>query len=133
MRREFPSAVKRDAYKRSGGICECHRVRHLPTYRTGCKRPLSPGNTFYEHIDQDALGGGNDLSNCDVLTKTCWTLKTARIDLPAIAKNNRQRDLARGIERAPYRPLPGTKRSGIKLPFRGKPIDRRTGEPLRWR
>lgn len=131
-RREFPTHVKREAYERSGGICECHLVRQLPTYGEGCGLALGPGNTFYEHIDPDALGGLNDITNAAVLCKICWRLKTATHDLPAIAKNNRQRDrIGRGIRANVYQPLPGTKASGIKLSMRPftPPIDRRTGQP----
>jgi hypothetical protein len=134
-RREFPSPVKRAAYTRSGGICECHLVRQIPTYRVGCGQRLSSGNTFYEHIAPDQLQGGNDIDNCAVLVKTCWKLKTASYDLPTIASNNRKRDRDRGIKPQDYAPMPGTKRSGIKLrmkPF-GKPIDRETGREWRSR
>lgn len=129
-RREFTKATKREAFTRSNGICECHRVRTLPTYRTGCGVRLSSGNVFYEHIEQDAIGGSNTIENCAALSKTCWKLKTATIDLPHIAKQNRQRDRERGTQTLSFRPLPGTKRSGIKLPLRpfSKPIDRTTGE-----
>lgn len=54
-RRDFSKATKRLAYERSQGICECHRVWQLPTYRTGCGVKLSPGNCFYEHIEPDPL------------------------------------------------------------------------------
>jgi hypothetical protein len=135
-RNEFSSATKREAYARSDGICECHRVRQLPTYGTGCGCSLGEGNTFYEHIDQDALGGRNDIDNCAVLVRTCWRLKTDSVDLPMVARNNRQRDRSRGIRPAVYSPLPGTRASGIRKPMRpfAAPVDRRTGQPFKgWR
>lgn len=128
-RREFPSSVKRAAYERSQGICECHRVPSLPTYRTGCGCVLGAGNTYYEHVHPDGAGGDNDLNNCAVLTKTCWRIKTDSYDRPTVAKVVRQFKRDKGIFKTQYRPLPGTKRSGISLPFRGGPVDRKTGRP----
>lgn len=94
-RANFTKETKRLAFERSGGICECHLIPHV--FKVACGLKLSPGNTFYEHIDPDAISGRNDLANCATLTKTCWKIKTADYDLPAIAKSNRTRDRARGI------------------------------------
>lgn len=128
-RREFSKETKRAAFTRARGICECHLVPSL-NRPDGCGVSLRSGHINYEHIEQDALGGGNDVENCAVLVRTCWREKTATIDLPLIAKNNRQRDNDRGTVTLPYRPLVGTKRSGIKLPMRqrARPIDRATGK-----
>lgn len=130
-RREFSKDTKRQAFERSGGVCECHRVPSLKRPQ-GCGLVLRSGHFNYEHIDQDALGGSNDLSNCAVLSKTCWREKTARIDLPLIAKNNRQRDRDRGTRTLPWRPMVGTKRSGIRKPLHpwARPVDRRTGREM---
>lgn len=128
-RLEFTAATKREAYDRSRGICECHRI---PGW-TGCGCLLGPGNTFYEHINPDNLGGANDLDNCAALTKTCWKRRTAEHNLPVIAKANRQRDRERGIKPIPRQVLAGTFRSGLKLPMNGSvPIVRATKQPL-WR
>jgi len=127
-RLEFTAPTKRAAFRRSGGACEAHRVPMLPAPE--CKAALTPGNIFYEHIRPDALAGANDLDNCACLCKTHWRLKTISYDLPVIAKNNRQRDRARGIKPQNFRPLPGTKRSGIAIPLNGSPRNRATGLPL---
>jgi hypothetical protein len=133
-RLEFTDATKRQAYERSGGICECHRVWQLPTSGTGCGRALSHGNQFYEHVDCDALGGLNDLDNCAVLVRTCWSLKTSSYDIPAITKDRHVADFARGIKARFGRPMVGTVASGIRKPMRGgDPIDRTTGLPWRLR
>lgn len=126
-RNNFPASVKREAFERSQGICECHLIPHV--FKTFCGRPLGSGNTFYEHIDPDKISRNNDLDNCAVLTKTCWSYKTNAYDKPVIAKSNRVYDRARGIRPTVYRPLPGTFASGIKLRMRpyARPIDRRTG------
>lgn len=124
-RRNFTKATMREAYERSGGVCECHRVWQLPTYRLGCGVKLSSGNCFYEHIEPDRLGGLSDLDNCAALSKTCWKLKTSSYDRLTIDKHKRVADLARGI-RSRSR-LPGGRDTPIKLCINGPPIDRRTG------
>lgn len=131
-RREFPNSVKRAARERAGGICECHRVPQLPTFRKGCGCSLGPGNTFYEHIDPDGLCGEPSLENAAVLVKTCWSIKTSTYDIPKVAQAKRRQDRASGIGRSVYRPLIGTRRSNIKLSLRpySRPIDRRTGKQL---
>ena len=129
-RNNFTAATKREAYERSAGICECHLIPHV--FKVACGRPLGPGNTFYEHISPDRLGGLNDLDNCAALSKTCWKLKTSGYDRPKIDKARRQQDHGRGIRREQYRPLPGTKASGIKKPMRpfSTPVFRDSGRPL---
>jgi len=130
-RRNFSPATKREAYQRSRGICECHRVWQLRTYRTGCGVKLSPGNIFYEHIEPDRLGGVNDIDNCATLTKTCWKLKTSNYDRPTIDKSKRQHDRARNIKRESFRPIPGSRASGMKVPMdRSGPVYRDSGRPV---
>jgi 5-methylcytosine-specific restriction protein A len=132
-RRNFTKQTQREAYERSQGICECHRLaaRGIPGFAIeGCGVRLSAGNTFYEHIQCDNLSGLNDLDNCAALVKTCWRLKTDTYDLPTIAKSNRVQDGARGIQSSQFRPLPGTKASGIKLGFGKPPTWRDSGRPL---
>lgn len=131
-RREFPNPVKRAAYARSNGNCECHRLSGIPgLVKGGCKRPLGIGNTFYEHVNPDANGGAPTLQNCAVLSKTCWAAKTRAYDRPLVAKTNRLGDMQAGIR---------TGASGIKLPcgrddwrkktmLRGV-VDRETGARL---
>lgn len=117
MRHEFTARTKREAYDRSGGICECHRIPNWP--HPVCGAPLGEGNTFYEHINPDAICGRNDLDNAAVLTKTCWRLKTDTIDQPTIAKSNRVSDRAHGIKPENHPPLIGTVRSGWRRQMNG--------------
>jgi hypothetical protein len=131
-RREFPSPVKREAYRRSGGICECHRIPHV--FAEPCGRPLGQGNTFYEHVDCDGIGGPPILDNCACLTKTCWKYKTDHFDKPIVADTRRLADRARNIKTVSGRRLPGRRDDPFKMPIGGRhPIDRHTGQPWRGR
>lgn len=129
-RLEFKSETKRLAFNRSHGICECHLIPWLKRPQ-GCGVRLVTGAINYEHILCNEIRPDNSLENCAVLTRTCWKEKTATYDLPLIAKSDRVQDRARGIKPQHHRPITGSKRSGIALPFRGPPIDRRTGQPWR--
>lgn len=53
-------------------------------------------------------------------------------DTPLYFKMKRVRQKYIGAKVSRGRPLPGTKASGIKKPFNGPPVDRRTGKPLGW-
>src|SRR5258708_35701706 len=83
-RLEFSNPTKRAAHKRSGGICECHRVECLNRPQ-GCGDKLGEGNTLYEHIEPDAMHPDNSLANCAVLVLACWRGKTRLIPQPAHA------------------------------------------------
>ena len=129
-RNEFSAQTKRDALARSRGICECHLIPHV--FKVACGCSLGPGNIFYEHIDPDAISHRNDIDNIACLTKTCWRYKTDSYDRKVIAKSNHVRDRAWGIRKSHFRPLPGSRASGVKMPMRpyARPIDRRTGKEL---
>ena len=92
MRAEFTAKVKRFMYDRACGACECWRCPGL----VPCGQPLM-FPIFYEHIIQCAVGGDNSAENGAVLNRTCWRAKTAKQDLPVIAKVKRVRDRHRGI------------------------------------
>ena len=111
-RLEFTARTLREAWDRSGGICECHRVPMLKR-PNGCGQKLGEGNIFYEHIVPDNIRPDNSIDNCAALCKTCWREKTDS-DRPTIAKSNHVRDRARGIKI----------RRGPKLQSRG--FERRT-------
>lgn len=128
-RREFSASVKREAYQRSRGICECHRVPQLRR-RKGCGVKLVMGGTYYEHINTDWHSSDNSLDNCAVLVTVCWKQKTAEHDLPSIAKTKRVSDLAHGIRKEQINPLPGTIASGIALHIGKPPTWRDSGRPL---
>jgi hypothetical protein len=93
MRQEFTSKIKREMLDRSGGICECHRIPGMKA----CGLPLGPGNTFFEHIVQCAIGGDNSADNGAALTRTCWKLKTRMQDVPIIKRVRDRRNANYGI------------------------------------
>ncbi len=103
-RLEFTSKTMREAWSRSGGICECHLVPMLKRPK-GCGAKLTDGNVRYEHIIPDNFRPDNSLSNCAALSKTCWREKTSTYDLPTIAKAKRVGDRAKGIRKQTSRPL----------------------------
>jgi 5-methylcytosine-specific restriction enzyme A len=131
-RAEFSAETKRQAFRRSGGICECHRIPHVFPQPCGCA--LVTGAIFYEHINPSQISGRNDLDNAAALTKTCWRIKTSTHDLPVIAKVKRVADRVLGIRPTPRQRLPGGRGDPFKLKIGGGVVDRRTGEPWRgWR
>lgn len=78
-RREFDTKTKVAAFKRAGGKCE------------DCGRILGHGyKTHYDHAIADGLGGEPTLANCVVLCQPCHDVKTATLDIPAIAKAKRR-------------------------------------------
>jgi hypothetical protein len=115
MRREFPTAVKRAARDRANGRCETD----------GCGVELRDGGYHYDHDLPDWMGGDNSLENCVVRCTPCHKEKTAKRDVPMIAKTKRLRDRATGIKPRKGRPLDGCKDSPWKKPFNG-PMERRT-------
>ena len=128
-RHEFPASVQREALQRSRGICECHLIPHV--FKVFCGAALGPGNTFFEHIDCDALRKDNSIRNCAALTKTCWRYKTDHHDLPIIAKAQRNFDSNNGIRR-PRRLLPGGRGDPFYFtPGSTQPKDRKTRGPWR--
>ncbi len=73
-RREFSAKVRALAFERAGGHCE------------GCTARLTVGKFAYDHVVPDALGGEPILTNCAVLCTNCHGAKTAKGDVPRIAK-----------------------------------------------
>lgn len=130
-RRNFTTQTKRDAFDRSGGMCECYLIPWLKRL-DGCGVKLVTGSIFYEHIVTDFHSSDNSLNNCACLSKTCWREKTSEHDIPSIAKTKRVQDMVRGIRKTSFRSLLGSRASGIKLHMSGPPTWRDSGRPL-WR
>ncbi len=88
MRREFPKQVKREALKRALGKCENAKCGAL----FGVK-------FHFDHDIADGLGGEPTLDNCKVLCHACHGEKTAKHDVPLIAKTKRIQDRHNGIKK----------------------------------
>lgn len=114
-RREFSKTVKRAASDRAAGRCEGTRPDG-----ERCDAVLQDGRYHYDHDIPDGIGGEPELWNCVVLCIPCHTEKTAKRDIPMIAKAKRVADRQIGIK----------KRSafGIRKPQRSasRPIERRS-------
>lgn len=111
-RAEFPVKVRKAAYERSGGKCEC------------CGRPFGKHpkeRPHYDHVLPDFLGGKPTLENCEVLRRDCHEAKTARDDTPKFAKVRREDKRRKGWQ-APKRKIPGSKGTGFKKKLSGKVI-----------
>lgn len=107
MRAEFSKKTKLEAWHRCGGRCEC-----------GCGRKIL-GTPEYHHIVEAALGGSNDLTNCQVLDPKCHRLITSTVSVPQVAKSQRVFE----------------KRAGVRTKSRGfrKPPDGYDTFNRRWR
>lgn len=101
MRYEFGKPVKREALRRSGGLCEA--VGDVYGLKPGerCNAPLSHGVEF-DHYPSPATDRGSDtLDNCVACCPVCHRRKTSRYDVPMQAKNKRVRDKYTGIRSTP--------------------------------
>lgn len=112
MRNEFSSKIRQSAWHRCDGKCD------------ECGNIITRG-VQYDHIVPAWLGGAATLENCACLCTPCHSLKTAKHDVPAIAKTKRV--LAKRIkaDRPKSRPMPGSKASGLRKRMNGT-VERRT-------
>lgn len=110
-RLEFSKSTKQAAWERCKGCCD------------ECGNSITRG-VQYDHIVPAWLGGAATLENCACLCTPCHSLKTAKHDVPAIAKTKRV--LAKRIkaEGRHSRPMPGSKASGIRKRMNGT-VERR--------
>ena len=92
-RAEFTKSTKREAWDRSGGICEATGPWWGLPEGIRCTRPVAE----YDHILLAANGGDASLENCCAVCKPCHRWKTDRRDTPIAAKTLRQQDKHRGI------------------------------------
>lgn len=112
-RREFSVAVKRAAYARSNGVCEC-----------GCNRPFTnhpKERPEYDHVLPDFLGGKPDLENCVVLRVDCHQTKTTNQDTPRFAKVRRGQKARRNITRTEPK-IPGSRGTKFKRKVSGETV-----------
>ena len=106
-RKEFSTKVKKAAYERAAGICEC-----------GCGRFFNEHHpkeySVFDHDDADFNGGDNTLENCKCIRFDCHKIKTAVKDMPVIKKIRREKKRRTGMG-ANKRKIPGRR-------FNGDPI-----------
>jgi hypothetical protein len=102
---EFTKQTKREAWDRSGGLCEASgELYGLPPGQR-CNMPLRTG-VEYDHIILEANSHDNSLGNCAAVCPPCHRYKTDKHDTPTAAKTQRQEDKNIGIRSKVYRPFP---------------------------
>ena len=98
-RHEFSKPVKREALRRSGGVCEAIGEVYGLDAGQRCNVPLSHGVEF-DHYPVPATDKGSDtLENCVASCKACHRFKTSHYDVPMQAKGKRVSDKHLGISR----------------------------------
>lgn len=65
----FPESIKDLAFARARGRCECRRSRHGHGLRCGAL--LTRSIARFHHVTAQSVGGGDGLSNCEVLCVGC--------------------------------------------------------------
>jgi 5-methylcytosine-specific restriction endonuclease McrA len=110
MRHEFSKRIKAQAALRAKGQCE------------QCTARLRTGYIEYDHEIPDALGGMATLENCRVVCRSCHATKTQKVDIPRIAKANRNFRKANGIK-SPSR-FPFARGSKLKRKISGEVVER---------
>ncbi len=110
MRAEFTKSTKREALRRSGGLCEAASPMYGITNGQRCNAPLAYGVEF-DHVILDANSKDNSLENCAAVCIKCHKWKSAKHDTPLAAKTLRQSDAHLGIKPKSrgFRKPPGTK------------------------
>ena len=133
-RRDFSAQIKRAGLERArdaAGVprCECHRVPNFPT----CGGlVLTTGNTIHEHIEPWEFSHDSSTDNHAVLTRLCAERKN-KIDWPAIADSNRQRDRHFNTHTPPRHPLPCGRKSRWSKPIGAFRPERRISQIARTR
>lgn len=96
MRREFSKETKRQALKRSGGLCEAVGFLYGLGSDKRCNGNLGFG-VIFDHILADSNSGEPTLENCAAICTVCNRFKTDKFDTPRAAKIKRISDKHRGI------------------------------------
>lgn len=96
-RAEFSKVTKREALKRSGGLCEAVGTLYGLEPGQRCNMPLSYGVEF-DHVIQESNSHDNSLKNCAACCIKCNQFKAHKHDTPRAAKTLRQQDKNNGIK-----------------------------------
>jgi 5-methylcytosine-specific restriction protein A len=94
-RQEFTRKTMRQALERAAGRCE----GLLPSGER-CPCMLTKAKYHFDHNIPAELGGDNSIENCRVLCVPCHAEKTAKRDIPLIARAKRVSDRHNGIKPA---------------------------------
>jgi len=103
-RLEFPQSVRKAAWQRADGRCECGCGLHFDlNHPKGCPE--------YHHRIEAYLGGDNSLDNCLCIRKDCHAVITATESAPRAAKVRREEKRRTGTgpvrRKMPYRRFNG--------------------------
>lgn len=108
-----PPRVRLRVFDRDGGRCQC-----------GCWCKIYPGDKWEtDHTKAIKNGGENRESNLRTLLFAHHKQKT-KADLAEKSKVYRMKVKDLGIRKTSGRPMPGTKRSGIKKKVNGEVVQR---------
>ena len=122
-RAEFSKEVKRAALWRSKGKCEAKGAAYGFPRGVRCNANLAYG-VEYDHFPIRAADGGPaELENCAAVCIKCHRWKTAKVDIPQIAKSKRLFDLKWNLGES-RSALPGSRRSGFKRMLNGTTLRR---------
>ena len=99
MRAEFTKPVKREALKRSNGLCEAVGEVYGLSPGRRCNFPLSHGVEFDHYPIRAADGGSSDLDNCVAVCPVCHRHKSRTFDTLMAAKGKRVSDRHNGIRK----------------------------------
>jgi hypothetical protein len=90
-----------------------------------CYLKIDAGKAWdIDHILPLALGGTNEPNNLQILCKPCHQSKTAKNDIPRIAKTKRLKAHHLGARSPSTRPIPGSRRSPWKRKLDGSVVRR---------
>ena len=106
-RRSLSTRARLDLFLQAKGRC------------ASCTLPIAPGKGWdIDHIIPLALGGSDTPDNLQILCRICHSTKTAKHDVPAIAKTERIRARHLGAKVA-RRPMPFGRASPFKKTIYG--------------
>ena len=89
-----------------------------------CNAPVDLGGFHYDHIVPTWMSDDCGVENGQLLCIFCHRTKTKQ-DIKNIAKVKRIQKKRAGLRKPRGRPLPGTKRSGIKRKVNGQVVRRK--------
>jgi len=109
----FSTSFRLSLFLKRKGIC------------TACAQKIEAGKAWdIDHILPLALGGTNEPDNLQILCRSCHKTKTARFDVPRIAKTKRLKARHLGARAPSTRPIPGSRRSPWKRKMDGRVVRR---------